>query len=67
MERATEVNLMVDIRLNRIRNVVGNFLYQTKALYIERDLIDFLSKIDKEHQEEVRVLNLRITEILSSR
>ena len=67
MERATEVNLMADIRLNRIRDVVGNFLNQTKALYIERDLIDFLSKIDKEHQEEIRVLNLRITEILSSR
>ena len=67
MKTTTEANAMQDVRLNHMRNVAANFLNETKALNLERDLTNILVKIDEQHQEQIRVLNLRMTEILSSR
>ena len=64
---ASETEVMQDVRFNHMRHVAANFLNETKALNLERDLTDFLVKIDEQHQEQMRVLNLRMTEILSSR
>ena len=67
MKTATEVNAMQDVRFNRMRRVAANFLNETKALNLECDLTDFLVKIDEQHQEQMRVLNLRMTEMLWGR
>ena len=65
MKTAAEVDKMKDVRFNHMRHVAANFLNETKALNLERDLTDFLVRIDEQHKEQIRVLNLRMTEILS--
>ena len=63
----TETEAMQYVRFNHMRHIAAKFLNETKAANLERDLADLLVKIDEQHQEQMRVLNLRITEILSSR
>ena len=65
MLTAAETELMADIRFRHMRNVAAAFLNETKAIHLERDLVDFLVKIDKQQQEEIRILNLRISELAS--
>ena len=64
MQTATEEKIMDDIRFNHFRHVAAGFLNETRAINLERDLVDFLVRLDKQHQEEVRFLNLRVTELL---
>lgn len=57
MSSANEKELMINVRYNHVRNAVGNFLNKTKAIHLERDMIDFLLNIDHHHREEVARLN----------
>ena len=70
MKTATETEAMIDIRMHHMRGVAARFLNETKALHLERDLVDFLIRIDNHHQEEVKKLNLsieRTSELLAIR
>ena len=60
MNTATESEALENVRFNHLRNVAGSFLNETKALYLERDLVDFLVRIDKEHQEKIKQLELQL-------
>lgn len=63
---AIETKALEDQRLYVMRNVVGNFLYRTKALHLERDLVDFIMDIDRRHQEEIKGLQ-QVIESLSTK
>lgn len=56
MKTATETEAMINIRVQHMRDVTARFLNETKALHLERDLVDFLIQIDQRHQEEVKKL-----------
>ena len=61
MKTATETEAMINIRVSQFRDIAGRFLNETKAIHLERDLVDFLIRIDDHHQREVEELNLMIT------
>lgn len=61
---STQEQRLADIRYQHIRHIIAHFLNDTKALYLERDLVDFLARIDETHQEEVRVLKLQLKALL---
>ena len=60
MKTAIETEAMINIKMSHMRDVAARFLNETKALNLERDLVDFLIRIDDHHQEEVERLNLII-------
>jgi hypothetical protein len=62
---ATEVKCQADLKLHQIRDVTCSFLARTKALNLERDLVYFLLEIDKQHEEQIKALTLRV-ELLSA-
>jgi hypothetical protein len=62
MKTATETEAMINIKVAHMRNVAARFLNETKAINLERDLVDFLINIDKHHQEEVE----RLTRIIKA-
>lgn len=64
MLTATETQALADVRMNHMRNVAANFLNRTKALHIERDLVEFLLEIDLKHREEVDYLNKALASAL---
>jgi hypothetical protein len=60
MSTATETEAMQNIRINNMRHIAARFLNETKALNLERDLVDFLINIDRHHQVEVEQLKLQL-------
>jgi hypothetical protein len=57
---ATEASHQADLKLARIRRATCDFLDRTKALNLERDLIDFLLEIDKHHENQIKDLTQRM-------
>ena len=65
LQQAMETQAMADVRVGTMRNVAANFLNNTKALHLERDLVEFLLEIDLRHREEVDYLNKALASALS--
>lgn len=55
---ATEAE--ADAKYQHMRHVAASFLHETKAIHLERDLVDFLIKIDKGYQEQIEQLKLQL-------
>ena len=64
MQTATETQALADVKIYTMRNVAANFLNNTKALHLERDLVEFLLEIDLKHREEVDYLNKALASAL---
>jgi hypothetical protein len=57
---ATEVSYQADLKLHRMRDVACGFLARTQALNLERDLVDFLLEIDRQHESQIKDLTQRM-------
>jgi hypothetical protein len=57
---ATEVSYQADLKLIRIRRAACDFLDRTKALNLERDLVDFLLEIDRQHENQIKDVTQRM-------
>ncbi len=57
---ATSQSAMADLKLNHTRNVAAKFLADTRAINLERDLVDLLMDIDSRYQEELSRLDMII-------
>jgi hypothetical protein len=62
---AIEVKCQADLKLHQMKDVACAFLARTKALNLERDLVYFLLEVDKQHEEQIKDLILRV-ELLSA-
>ena len=60
---AADTECMINVKMNHMRNVAASFLNETKALHLERDLVDFLIRIDARHEMEIEELKLIIKKI----
>lgn len=60
---AAEISIVSDVRFNHVRHLAASFIRKVNAYHLERELVDFLMQIDRAHEEELRVLRLRLTEL----
>ena len=63
MKTAIETEAMINIKMSHMRDVAARFLNETKALHLERDLVDFLIRIDDHHRKEIDHLNLLVSSL----